>query len=47
MDREVERAGDGIEDDARHDVAESATQPAKTDEPNRIDDDMESIAESQ
>lgn len=47
MERDFNRVADGIEDDPHHDVAESATEPAQTDESSRIDEDMESIAESQ
>lgn len=47
MERDFERVADGIEDDPRHDVGESATEPTQTEEYSRIEDDMESIAESQ
>ncbi len=47
MEQDIDRVAEGIEDDPRHDVAQSATEPTKTGEPNRIEKDMESIAESQ
>ncbi len=47
MEPDVTRFADRIEDDPRHDLSESATEPKKTGESSHIDDDMESIAESQ
>jgi hypothetical protein len=47
MEQDATRPAQGIEDDPRHDLSQSATDPTQTAESNRVDDDMESIAEAQ
>ena len=47
MEQDTTRPAQGIEDDPRHDLSQSATDPTQTAESNRINDDMQSIADSQ